>query len=193
MISFLVGNAALMPTLLEMSNYRRAKTGGNIYFFTVVTYRRRLLFHDETCRLFLRNAIIKTQRNYPFTINAWVLLPDHLHCVWTLPQNDNDFSTRWNLIKSGFSKSAKTLYNNAQWMTTSKQKHRETTLWQRRFWEHQIRDESDYNNHIDYIRYNPVKHGWVTNVKDWPYSTFHRYVRQGVYPQNWEIPISRLV
>ena len=75
-------------------------------------------------------------------------------------------------------------------MTTSKQKHRETTLWQRRFWEHQIRDKSDYNNHIDYIHYNPVKHGWVTNVKDWPYSTFHRYVRQGVYPQNWGISIN---
>ncbi|NJO18425.1 MAG: transposase [Thioploca sp.] len=83
-----------------MSNYRRAKTGGNIYFFTVVTYRRRLLFHDETGRLFLRNAIIKTQQHYPFTINAWVLLPDHLHCIWTLPQNDNDFLIRWNLIKS---------------------------------------------------------------------------------------------
>jgi len=168
-----------------MSNYHRAKLGGGTYFFTVVTYRRQTLFQNEMARQLLNNAIAKTRQNYPFTIEAWVLLPEHLHCIWTLPENDNNFSIRWSLIKSQFSKSAKSFFHRPEWMNDSKQKHRETTIWQRRFWEHQIREQQDYNNHFDYIHYNPVKHGLVKPVKDWPYSTFHNYVKKGFYPSNW--------
>jgi putative transposase len=168
-----------------MSNYRRAYCPGATYFFTVVTYRRQPIFHDEMARQLLRDAILKTRQNYPFTIDAWVLLPDHLHCIWTLPEHDHDFSIRWNLIKSTFSKSAKPNYHNPQWMNSSKQKHRETTIWQRRFWEHLIQNDDDFTKHFDYIHYNPVKHGYVQRVCDWHYSTFHRYVKTGIYPQDW--------
>ena len=168
-----------------MSNYRRAYVSGATYFFTVVTYRRQPLFYHEIARYSLRQAIAKTRRNYPFTIEAWVLLPEHLHCIWTLPKDYNDFSIRWNLIKSRFSKSVKSYFHHVDWMTNSKQKHRESTIWQRRFWEHQIRNEEDYCNHFDYIHYNPVKNSLVTQVKDWPYSTFHNYVKKGFYTANW--------
>jgi putative transposase len=163
---------------VNMSNYRRADVPGACYFFTVVTYRRRQFLTDEPARQILREAIIQTRKNYPFAIDAWVLLPDHMHCMWTLPEGDNDFSTRWNVIKTVFSRRAKTLYHDAEWMNASKAKHRETTIWQRRFWEHCIRDERDYTNHMDYIHYNPIKHGWVERMEDWPYSSFHRYTAQ---------------
>jgi putative transposase len=168
-----------------MSNYRRNYVPGATYFFTLVTFRRQYLFHHELARHFLNQAIVKTRQNYPFSIEAWVLLPEHFHCILTLPENDNNFSIRWNLIKSRFSKSVKPIFHRADWMTDSKIKHRETTIWQRRFWEHQIRDEKDYNNHLDYIHYNPVKHGLVKPVKDSPYSTFHNYVKKGFYPDSW--------
>ncbi len=103
-----------------MSNYRRVYVSGGTYFFTVVTYRRQLLFHHEMARHFLKKAIAKTRQNYPFIIEAWVLLPEHLHCIWTLPEGDDDFSIRWNLIKSGFSKSVKSSFHRADWMTESK-------------------------------------------------------------------------
>jgi len=133
----------------------------------------------------LRESIIKTRQNYPFTINAWVLLPDHLHCIWTLPENDNNFSTRWNLIKKYFSQNIKTIYHNDKLLNTSKIKHREKTIWQRRFWEHVISNDDDYAKHMDYIHYNPVKHGYVSRPLDWPYSTFPRYIAQGIYHENW--------
>ena len=158
-----------------MPNYRCADVPGGCYFFTVVTYRRQHILTDEPARRILREAIIKTRQHYPFVIDAWVLLPDHLHCIWILPTGDNDFSTRWNVIKTLFSRQMKRLYHNPEWMNTSKTKYRETTIWQRRFWEHCIRDQRDYVNHVDYIHYNPVKHNWVKQVRDWPYSSFHRY------------------
>ena len=104
-------------------------------------------------RKLLNKSIVKIQKDYPFIIEAWVLLPEHFHCIWTLPDNDNNFSIRWSLIKSQFSKSAKSLFHRTEWMNYSKQKHRETTIWQRRFWEHQIHSQQDYNNHFDYIRH----------------------------------------
>ncbi|OQK18625.1 transposase [Methyloprofundus sedimenti] len=168
-----------------MSNYRRADTPGACYFFTVVTFRRRNILTDEGFRVWLRNALSNTRKRYPFTIDAWILLPDHLHCIWTLPENDNDFSVRWNGIKRQFTKSAKDSLHKPEWVNASKQKHREGTIWQRRFWEHQIRDDNDYQRHMNYIHYNPVKHGLVKAVSEWPYSTFHRYVNQGIYPANW--------
>lgn len=168
-----------------MSNYRRANAQGASYFFTVVTFRRRKILTSDECRVWLRHAVMKTRKNYPFTIDAWVLLPDHLHCILTLPENDNNFSVRWNGIKKRFTAAAKHKLHKPEWLNPSKQKHREGTIWQRRFWEHQIRDEVDFQRHVDYIHYNPVKHALVKRVSDWPYSTFHRYVHQGIYPSNW--------
>jgi putative transposase len=168
-----------------MSNYRRAHAKGATYFFTVVTYRRRKFLTLPKNRNALRNAIAEVKRYHMFDIEAWVLLPDHLHCIWTLPEKDSDFSKRWGLIKAKFTKQIKTRLHNETWMNQSKHRHRESTIWQRRFWEHQIRDDSDFAKHMDYIHFNPVKHGYVDRVCDWPYSTFHRYVRTGVYPIAW--------
>lgn len=168
-----------------MSNYRRSTAPGGSYFFTVVTYRRQALLTLPESRQVLREMIHKTRQKHPFTIDAWVLLPDHLHCLWTLPPGDMDYAKRWSLIKSGFTRRLGHLLNKPEWMTPSKIKHRESTLWQRRYWEHQIRDEEDFERHFNYIHWNPVKHGHVTQVADWPYSTFHRYRRMGLYDADW--------
>ena len=108
-----------------------------------------------------------------------------MHCILTAPKNDHDFSVRWSGIKKRFTILAKHKLHKPEWLNASKQKHREGTIWQRRFWEHQIRDDEDYQRHIDYLHYNPVKHGLVKTASDWPYSTFHRYVNQGIYPVFW--------
>jgi len=168
-----------------MSRYRRSQHAGATYFFTVVTYRRQTILCDEPISEVLRTAIEQTRMKHPFTIDAWVLLPDHLHCVWTLPQGDANFAMRWGLIKRQVSITCRKAYKKEEWLTLSKQKHRESTLWQRRYWEHQIRDENDFVRHVDYLHYNPVKHGYCERVEEWPYSTFHRYVKQGIYPVNW--------
>ena len=168
-----------------MSNYKRSKTPGASYFFTVVTYKRQeILTHPES-RKILRKIILDVKKEYPFKIDAWVLLPEHIHSIWTLPTGDHDFSKRWGLIKAGFSSHAKTLFHHPEWINNSKKKHRERTIWQRRFWEHQIRDQTDFNLHIDYMYWNPVKYGHVSRVIDWPYSTFHRDVKKGIYSSNW--------
>lgn len=168
-----------------MSHYRRANTVGATYFFTAVTYRRRQFLCDEDVRLALRQSIDKVRAKHPFTIDAWVLLPDHIHTIWTLPPNDENFALRWQLIKRYVTQSCGARLNKPEWMNASKTKHRESTLWQRRYWEHQIRDDVDYEKHMDYLHYNPVKHHLVKQVKDWPYSTFHRYVKNGFYSENW--------
>lgn len=167
-----------------MSNYRRANVGGGTFFFTVVTYRRQRILCDDDVRDALRAGIEKTRVGHPFDIDAWVLLPDHLHCIWTLPPGDADFGTRWAIIKRYVSTHCPRLKND-KWLNKSKRSRNESTVWQRRFWEHHIRDERDYEIHMDYIHYNPVKHGLVRCVCDWPYSTFHRYVKNRVYPENW--------
>ena len=168
-----------------MTRYRRTRVGGGTYFFTVVTYRRRRFLTDDGPRAWLRTAIEATRADHPFAIDAWVLLPDHLHCLWTLPAGDADYSTRWALIKRRFTQSAASTLQRDDWMSASKRKHREGTVWQRRFYEHVIRDGRDFGAHMDYIHYNPVKHGLVARVADWPYSTFHRWVAEGVYPADW--------
>lgn len=168
-----------------MPNYRRVKAKGGTYFFTAVTYRRRKILSLPESRRVLRNTIIEVKKDYPFGIEAWVLLPDHIHSIWTLPRHDCDFSKRWGLIKAGFTKQVKELLHREEWMNASKRMHRESTIWHRRFWEHRIRDGGDFAAHMDYIHYNPVKHGYVDRVSDWAYSTFHRYVRSGVYPVDW--------
>lgn len=168
-----------------MSRYRRADIPGATYFFTVVTYRRRPILCDDLVRTALRTAIKTVQSRHPFTVDAWVLLPDHLHCMWTLPPDDNNYPMRWGLIKRMVSLACAAQYHRADWMTVSKTKHRESTFWQRRYWEHCTTTESDYSHHRDYIAVNPVKHGLVTRVRDWPYSTFHRDVALGIYPLDW--------
>lgn len=168
-----------------MPNYRRANTGGGTYFFTVVTYRRQPFLCDEIVRNALREAIRTTQTSHPFTIDAWVLLPDHLHCIWTLPPGDANFGVRWAMIKRFVTKSCASNLQRDEWLNKSKQCRNESTIWQRRFWEHQIRDDLDRETHMHYLHYNPVKHGYVKAVSDWPFSTFHRYVGQGTYTEDW--------
>ena len=170
-----------------MSRYRRVNTDGGTYFFTVVSYRRQHILCDIPIRDALHKAIKDTQLKYPFKIDAWVLLPDHLHCIWTLPEGDVEFSKRWSLIKRKVSIVCADQYKKGKWLTASRKKHRESTIWQRRFWEHQIRDQDDFNRHLDYIHYNPVKHGLCVRPIDWVYSTFHRYVKEGRYPVDWAV------
>ncbi len=119
----------------------------------------------------------------PFVIEAFVLLPDHLHCIWTLPPDDADYATRWSMIKRGMSQKVRNLIQVP--LRMSQQNRGEIGLWQRRFWEHQIRDDADREGHVDYIHWNPVKHGYVRQVRDWPYSSFHRFVARGYYPLDW--------
>jgi len=168
-----------------MSNYRRAAAKGASYFFTLVSYQRRNIFCDQSIRFALRQAIKRVQNKSPFSIDAWVLLPNHMHCIWTLPEGDNNFSQRWSSIKRRVSIECGQQYKQQQLLTESKVKRRESTLWQRRFWEHQIRNQQDFNNHLDYIHYNPVKHNYCYSPSQWQYSTIHRYIKEGYYPYNW--------
>jgi len=163
--------------------YRRAKTKGGTFFFTVVTYEREVLFEDVKNLDLLKEAIKHVKLKHPFRMDAFVFLPDHLHCIWTLPENDNDFSTRWMLIKSYFSRNIE--LSSHCCISLSRFKKRERCLWQRRFWEHEIKDEGDLTSHIEYIHYNPVKHGHVFNPVDWVNSSFHHYVKKGIYESNW--------
>lgn len=173
-----------------MSHYRRSQTPGACYFFTVVSYRRRPILCDDALRQALRAAIQQVRERHPFSIDAWVLLPDHLHCIWTLPEGDADFPTRWNLIKRQVSLRCGAAYERPDWLSPSKRKHREATLWQRRYWEHRLRDDADFARHMDYLHFNPVKHGLCEHVRDWPHSSFHRCVERGIYPPDWGGPAS---
>ena len=163
--------------------YRRVQTKGGTYFFTLITYARRKIFaHEENMDL-LRAAFKSVMSKHPLRIDAFVLLPDHLHCMWTLPKDDFDFSKRWRLIKGYFSRECDSEYKNEP--STSRQVKKEQAVWQRRFWEHQIRDDRDFKAHCDYIHYNPIKHGLVKAPGDWKYSTFHRFVKDGLYDLDW--------
>lgn len=164
-----------------MTNYRRAKFRGGYYFFTVVTYKRRCFLVDDLSRTCLRSAWRNVRHNRPFEVVAFCLLPDHLHCVWRLPEDDNNFSQRWMLIKKGFTHRYLEAGGHESGQSLSREKKRERGIWQRRFWEHQIRDEEDLRKHVDYIHYNPVKHELVKAVENWPWSTYHRFVREGFY------------
>ncbi len=162
-----------------MSRYRRSQTPGATYFFTVALADRRssaLVEHVDH----LRDVYRKVGARLPFQTLAICILPDHLHALWQLPPEDGNFSTRWSQIKSGFSRGL-----DAGPRSRSKLIHRDKGIWQRRFWEHQIRDDQDFERHVDYIHYNPLKHGLASRVVDWPHSSFHRYVRQGLLPADW--------
>lgn len=162
-------------------NYRRAWHPGGTYFFTVNLLQRHgndlWVRHIES----LRDAVRRVRRHHPFVIHGWVMLPDHLHCVIELPLNDCDFPLRWRLIKLLFSKSLPVTERRS----SVRQQRGERGIWQRRYWEHLIRNEQDFIAHMDYVHFNPVKHGWVHAVVDWPYSTFHRRAAEGMYPLAW--------
>jgi len=159
--------------------YRRLRTGGGTYFFTVVTYERKGLLCDPVNVQLLREAFQRVRLKRPFLVEAFVLLPDHLHCIWTMPEGDFDYPTRWRLIKSHFAKRCEN--NGVVLISDSRLKKEERGIWQRRFWEHMIRDQQDFNRHIEYIHFNPVKHGYVSAPKEWRYSTFHQFVKAGIY------------
>ena len=162
-----------------MVRYRRNFVAGGTYFFTVTLADRRssaLVDHIGA----LRTAFRVARHERPFTIDAIVILPDHLHAIFTLPLDDADFSGRWRRIKAHFT--------HQVIAAGALVKHRgngEYGLWQRRFWEHTIRDERDFERHVDYVHFNPVKHRLVSRVRDWPYSSFHVYVRRGLLAEDW--------
>jgi REP-associated tyrosine transposase len=164
-----------------MPNYRRVWCPGGTYFFTVTLLERHhndlLVRHIDA----LRHAVACVRARHPFTIHGWVVLPDHLHCVIELPSGDANYAMRWALIKQRFSKAIPATEPRNE----ARQRRAERGIWQRRYWEHLIRDERDYAAHMDYVHFNPVKHGLVSRVQDWPHSTFRRLVRMGVYPLEW--------
>jgi putative transposase len=160
-----------------MPNYRRAFISVASWFFTVNLFNRRRSLLVEHIGA-LREAVRETRLRFPFEIDAMVVLPDHIHAVWTLPDSDCDFPLRWRLVKLRFSKSIVP----GEKLTASRRTRGERGIWQRRYWEHLIRDERDYAHHVDYCWFNPVKHGLVANVEDWPYSSFHRDNRDNPRP-----------
>jgi putative transposase len=163
-----------------MTSYRRNIIAGGVYFFTVNLAERRSRLLTEHVEL-LRAAFRYARQHKPFTIDAIVVLPDHLHTIWTLPEGDGDFAVRWALIKARFSRGLA----GGEPVSSSRLRKRERGIWQRRYWEHTIRDEADFTRHVDYIHFNPVKHGHVEHVAAWPFSSFRRMVQLGLYPENW--------
>ena len=163
-----------------MPDYRRNRVPGGTYFFTVNLYDRStdLLVTQIGA---LRSATRRISAKSPFHIDAWVVLPDHMHCIWTLPEGDTDYSGRWWAIKSTFSRSLPATEHRSSSMIG----RGERGIWQARYWEHTIRDDRDYAAHMDYTHFNPVKHGHAQNAADWPYSTFHPCVAKGLYPASW--------
>lgn len=167
-----------------MPNYRRDWTLGGTWFFTVNLLQRRdndLLTENFDC---LRDCIALERTRRPFSVIAWVVLPEHLHCIWRLPEGDADYATRWRRIKTDFSRRM----SKTEYRSSIRRARGERGIWQRRYWEHAIRDEIDLRRHIDYIHFNPVKHGHVDAVRDWPFSSFHRYVRRGELASDWAGP-----
>ncbi len=160
-----------------MANYRRNFVPGGTYFFTVVTANRQPIFHNELARTLLGLSMRECFQRRTTKVLAMVLLPQHLHAIWELPPGDSDYSVRWQVIKAMF-----TNHWNAANNQNQKPQH---SLWQRRFWEHTVKDEEDLEAHFDYIHYNPVKHQLVSSPKDWPWSTFHRWVECGHYHADW--------
>jgi len=163
-----------------MSRYRRAKVEGGTFFFTVALADRSkdfLVRHVDH----LRQSYKFVVDHYPFETIAICILPDHLHAIWSLPREDWNFALRWSLVKSKFSR----VLPAAEMRSQSNVAKRDKGIWQRRYWEHTIRDDIDLERHVDYIHYNPVKHGYVSQVQDWPHSSFHRYVERGLLPLDW--------
>ncbi|MEX0703393.1 MAG: transposase [Planctomycetales bacterium] len=168
-----------------MADYRRWRVAGGTLFFTLVAHSRAPLFRDESARTLLGEKLRDCQAEWPFEINAIVLLPEHLHAIWTLPPGDAAYPKRWAWIKKEFTKDWLAAGGVEQEVSAARRERGERGVWQVRYWEHTIRDEHDFDRHFDYIHYNPVKHGLVANPRDWPHSSFHRWVKQGVYDLDW--------
>ncbi|MBI3773509.1 MAG: transposase [Gammaproteobacteria bacterium] len=163
--------------------YRRAFVSGCSFFFTVVTEQRRPLLVSPEAVNILRMAFRVVRSTHPFEVDAIVILPDHLHCIWTLPPGDADFATRWRLIKTWFTKHcdpASRMMPNRARVTKGQQ-----AIWQHRYWEHALKNDADFSRHVEYIHFNPVKHGYVLSAIEWPHSSFRRYVKDGVYLADW--------
>lgn len=163
--------------------YRRAFTPGGTFFFTLVTEGRRPILAAAEAVETLRDAFRAVRQSRPFEIDAISVMPDHLHCIWTLPPDDADFATRWRLIKTWFTKHCDPALRTAP--SPARVAKREQAMWQHRYWEHRLRDETDFIRHVEYIHYNPVKHGYAASALEWPHSSFRRYVEAGVYPPDW--------
>jgi putative transposase len=170
-----------------MSNYRRNRISGGTFFVTVNLLNRNSELLVANIGL-LRQVVKQTIQRWPFQIDAWVILPEHMHCVWTLPVDDSDYAARWKEIKMQFSKALP----KTEELSEARTAQGERGIWQRRYWEHTIRSDSDFAAHVDYCHINPFKHGLVEHVKDWPYSTFHRDVKRGIYPENWATGIPEI-
>ena len=168
-----------------MPNYRRNYAPGGTFFFTAVTHRRRPILATPLARDCLRSALKAVRQERPFDLTAIVLLPDHLHAVWVLPRGDGDYSTRWSHLKAEFTRAYLAACGEEDDISSSRDSRRERGVWQRRFWEHTCRDETDLKRLVDYIHWNPCKHGLASRVKDYPWSSFHRFVGLGEYDENW--------
>ncbi|HZW02375.1 MAG TPA: transposase [Anaerolineaceae bacterium] len=163
--------------------YRRIYQPGGSYFFTVVTDQRRPILASADRVTLFRDCCRRVMAAHPFRINAIVILPDHIHVIWTLPPNDSDYSLRWMVIKRLFTQSLHLGHDS--FVEPARRRKGEQPIWQRRFWEHLIRDEDDFIRHVEYIHYNPVKHGLATSPYAWPHSSFRRFVEAGYYPCDW--------
>lgn len=168
-----------------MPNFRRARVRGGTFFFTVVTHQRAPFLCSEPARHLLRDVFRQCRARWPLEVDAIVLLPDHLHTIWTLPPGDTDYSTRWGWTKKEFTKRWLQSGHRESAQTAGRRSDGRRGVWQPKFWEHAIRDERDLQRHLDYIHYNPVKHGVARCPHAWPWSSFERWVRIGVYPVDW--------
>ncbi len=168
-----------------MPNYIRFHVPNACYFFTVITCDRNPILTLESSRDCLHDAFQTVRRKYPFTIEGIVVLPNHIHTLWAMPEGDSNYSLRWNLIKNRFTRLYSKDHSTEKSLPLSRIKKREKGIWQRRFWEHMIRNEDDFIKHLNYIHYNPVKHGYVQNPRDWRWPSFHRYVKLGWYEDDW--------
>jgi putative transposase len=168
-----------------MSHYRRCYLPGGSFFLTAVTERRRNILCTDLARTCLRAAILECQHQHPFRLDAIVLMPDHFHAIFTLPPDDTDYPKRMGLIKKRFTQSWLAASGAEQPRSASRLRYRRRGVWQRRFIEHTLRHQRDYTNHLNYLHFNPVKHGHVACPRDWPYSSFHRWVKLGAYTPDW--------
>lgn len=164
--------------------YRRTSVPGASYFFTLVTHQRKRVFADARNVERWHAAVSKVQRTRPFIVEAQVVLPDHVHMIWTLPENDADYATRIRLVKTALTKDV-SLQATGATTNASRAGKGERDVWQRRYWEHLIRDERDFQAHVDYIHLNPVQHGFVARPGDWLHSTFRSWLEQGAYEPWW--------
>jgi len=168
-----------------MPEYRRLDAPGATVFFTVVTEQRRPIFNDPVAVDLLRGAFRRVLADHPFTIDAIVIMPDHIHAIWTMPPGDDRFGLRWSAVKAAFTRAYLAGGGQETRRSASRKARNERGVWQRRFWDHVIRDDDDLGRHMDYVYYNPVKHGYVDCPHAWPHTSFHRHVRNGLYAKDW--------